>query len=132
MYATDGRFTGRWDDPDDPDGVWRTLYVGASRLACYLEVLAYARPSAQVIADLDEIVVDDEDAAAFPAVEPGRVPRVGFRSAAIRHGLDDLDGAAIRQRPPAGFDAGNLQGGQHPWRSGRISDHRCRVRLAAR
>src|SRR5664279_1996153 len=25
QYATDGRFTGRWDDPD---GVWRTLYVG--------------------------------------------------------------------------------------------------------
>ncbi|MFV9459537.1 RES domain-containing protein [Rhodococcus sp. NM-2] len=127
VYATDGRFTGRWDDPD---GVWRTLYVGASRLACYLEVLAYARPSAQVIADLDEIVVDDEDAAAFPTVEPGRVPRswcvprmaahgaltgwfavpghpetlatlrVGFRSAAIRHGLDDLDGAAIRDGRP--------------------------------
>ncbi|MFD6893621.1 hypothetical protein ACFWB0_03605 [Rhodococcus sp. NPDC060086] len=24
-FATDGRFTGRWDDPA---GVWRTLYVG--------------------------------------------------------------------------------------------------------
>lgn len=33
-YATDGRFAGRWDDPD---GVWRTLYCGISALACYLE-----------------------------------------------------------------------------------------------
>lgn len=31
------RFTGRWDDPD---GIWRTLYVGASRLVCCLEMLA--------------------------------------------------------------------------------------------
>lgn len=41
-YATDGRFAGRWDDPD---GVWRTLYCGTSALACYLEVCAFARPS---------------------------------------------------------------------------------------
>ena len=40
--ATDGRSTGRWDDPD---GVWRTLYLGDTRMACYLEVLAFARRS---------------------------------------------------------------------------------------
>lgn len=31
---------GRWDDPD---GVWRTLYVADSPLGCYLEVLARFR-----------------------------------------------------------------------------------------
>lgn len=126
-YATDGRFTGRWDDPN---GVWRTLYTGASRLACFLEVLAFARPSPQMTAELDDIVVDDEDEAAFPSLPLGLVPRswctprlavrgavtgwfalpghpetlatlrAGFRVAAIRHGLDDLDGAAIRDGRP--------------------------------
>ncbi|MBS9531987.1 RES domain-containing protein [Mycobacterium sp. M1] len=41
-YADHGRFDGRWDDPD---GIWRTLYVGSSALVCYLEVLA-REPSA--------------------------------------------------------------------------------------
>lgn len=34
QYATDGRFAGRWDDPD---GVWCTVYCATSALACYLE-----------------------------------------------------------------------------------------------
>lgn len=124
-YATDGRFAGRWDDPD---GVWRTLYCGISALACYLEVLAFARPSPQLIADLDDIVVDEDDA--YPTEPPGQLPRswceprmVGrgtiagrfalpahpqtlatlrsiFRPLAIRHGLDDLDTAALRDGRP--------------------------------
>lgn len=126
-FATDGRFTGRWDDPA---GVWRTLYVGSTRLACYLEVLAFARPSIEVLADLDEIVVDDEDEDEFPTIAPGRLPRswcapriaasgvvtgwfvapgdletlatlrTRFRATAIRHGLADLDAAAIRDGRP--------------------------------
>lgn len=126
-FATDGRFTGRWDDPA---GVWRTLYVGSTRLACYLEVLAFARPSVEVLADLDDIVVDDEDEHEFPTVNPGQLsrswcaPRIaaagamtgwfvapgaletmatlrtGFRATAIRHGLADLDAAAIRDGRP--------------------------------
>ncbi|MFX1759933.1 hypothetical protein [Rhodococcus sp. As11] len=73
-FATDGRFTGRWDDPA---GVWRTLYVGATHLSCYLEVLAYARTSDELSAALDEIVDDDEGE--FPTIAPGRV---GMRVAA--------------------------------------------------
>jgi len=121
-YATDGRFAGRWDDPD---GVWRTLYCGISALACYLEVLAFGRPSPQLIADLNDIVVDEEDEI-YPTVPPGHLPRswcesrmLGhgtiagrfalpshpqtlatlrsiFRPMAIRYGLDDLDTAALR------------------------------------
>lgn len=126
-YAVNGRFTGRWDDPA---GVWRTLYVGATPLACYLEVLAYARPSVELSVDLDDIVVDEEDEAQFPTIPTGRLPRswldarvagsgaitgwfvmpgeaqtmatlrARFRAAAIRHGLADLDGAAIRDGRP--------------------------------
>lgn len=71
-YATDGRFAGRWDDPD---GVWRTLYCGISALVCYLEVLAFARPSPQLVSELNEIVVDAEDQDTYPTVPPGRLPR---------------------------------------------------------
>ena len=126
-YATDGRFAGRWDDPD---GVWRTLYCATSALACYLEVLAFARPSPQLIVELNDIVVDDDDNAEYPTQPPGELPRswceprmIGrgalnglfalpahpqtlatlrslFRPHAIRHGLDDLDTAALRDGRP--------------------------------
>src|SRR5699024_3085694 len=122
-YAARGRFTGRWDDPD---GVWRTLYLGADRLACYLEVLAFARPSRELISELAEIDVADEDADDFPTAPPGLLPRrwadprvvatgalsgwfvrpgdveslatlrTLFRGIALQHGLSDLDGAALR------------------------------------
>ncbi|WP_330131263.1 hypothetical protein [Rhodococcus artemisiae] len=108
--------------------MWRTLYVGATRLSCYLEVLAYARKSEELSAALDDIVDDDEDE--FPTIAPGRVPqswmstrvtgrgaisgwfvvpgdaesvatlRTAFRAQAIRHGLLDLDTAAIRDGRP--------------------------------
>jgi hypothetical protein len=43
-FADGGRFTGRWDDPN---GIWRTLYVGDSRLVCFIERLApFGRPGA--------------------------------------------------------------------------------------
>lgn len=104
----------------------RTLYTGASRLACFLEVLAFARRNPQMLAELDDIVADDEDDAQFPTLALGRVPRSwctprltirgavtgwfampgrpetlatlrrGFRAAAIGHGLGDLDATAIR------------------------------------
>lgn len=126
-YATGGRFHGRWDDPG---GIWRTLYTGATRLACYLEVLAFARPSPAVIADLADIAADEQDDEEFPTLEPGRLPvswcaprmagraalagwfaipghpeslatlRARFRITAIQLGLDDLDAATIRDGRP--------------------------------
>ncbi|WP_245813753.1 RES domain-containing protein [Rhodococcus marinonascens] len=126
-YATDGRFNGR---RDDPEGVWRTLYLGATRLACYLEVLAYARKSDELSAALDEIIENEEEEEEFPTIAPGRVPRSWmtprvngsgtisgwfvapgdietmatlrncFRADAIRLGLADLDTAAIRDGRP--------------------------------
>ncbi|WP_255799667.1 RES domain-containing protein [Mycobacteroides abscessus] len=74
VYADHGRFDGRWDDPD---GIWRTLYVGSSLLACYLELLARFRPDPvlvdefAVIDDADE-VTDDGAAVTVPA---GLLPR---------------------------------------------------------
>ncbi|QMU21486.1 RES domain-containing protein [Gordonia rubripertincta] len=127
QYAVDGRFNGRWDDPD---GVWRTMYVGDSRLACYLEILAPMRPDLVLADVLGEIEENDEDIATFPTLPSGRVPRswcdsrlVGtgsltgefvligdmetisdlrkrFRGLALTLGLDDLDAAAIRIARP--------------------------------
>jgi hypothetical protein len=53
-----GRFTARWDDPA---GIWRTLYVGSSALACYLEILAVFRADPVAARDMDDIAVDDAD-----------------------------------------------------------------------
>jgi hypothetical protein len=117
-----GRFTGRWDDPA---GIWRTLYVGSSALACYLEVLAVFRADPVASSDMDDIVVDDADDL-YPTVTPGQIPRewcaprlfcsaqlsgwfvvIGhhetlptlrrqFLSTAKECGFDDLDAGAIR------------------------------------
>lgn len=127
QYAHDGRFPGRWDDPD---GLWRTLYVADSRLACYLEVLACFRPDPAVAAGLGAVVEDPEDAVEHPTAVPGRLspdwlrPRqVGsahltgwyalpgahqslptlrsqFLSLARQLAVPDLDGAAIRLAQP--------------------------------
>ncbi len=127
QYAHDGRFTGRWDDPD---GLWRTLYVGHSRLACYLEVLAVFRPDPALTDALDAVQEDPEDAAHHPTSRPGQLPRawltprqIGtaslhgwyaqpgaghslptlrarFLPLARTLGLPDLDAAAIRLAEP--------------------------------
>jgi hypothetical protein len=124
-----GRFTGRWDDPA---GVWRTLYVGSSALACYLEVLAVFRADPVAARDLDDIAVDDA-ADRYPTVRPGELPRawcesrlicsaelsgcfvlIGhyetlptlrrqFLPAAKECGLQDLDAAAIRDSSHRGL-----------------------------
>lgn len=67
-----GRFTGRWDDPN---GIWRTLYLGASRLVCFLEVLAPFRPDPVLAAELDAVDEDPQDARHHPTIASGRVPR---------------------------------------------------------
>ncbi|GAA4475323.1 hypothetical protein GCM10023094_12580 [Rhodococcus olei] len=127
QYAEDGRFNGRWDDPD---GNWRTLYVGASRLACYLEVLAFARADPRLALALADIDEDPDDAAAHPTASAGALPkswcepravatgavtgwyalpghheslptlRSRFLSLALHHGLADVDAAAVRDSRP--------------------------------
>ncbi|MGH3563065.1 MAG: RES domain-containing protein [Mycobacterium sp.] len=121
-YAQDGRFDGRWDDPE---GVWRMLYLGSTELACYLEVLAPFRPDAALADEMSEIVDDDEDVE-YPTVPPGALsydwckPRLictailagcfavpghheslstlrkQFLAVARRYGCHDLDASAIR------------------------------------
>jgi hypothetical protein len=127
-YAgTDGRFHGRWDDPN---GTWRSLYTGSSALACYLEVLAAFRADPTLAGELDAVVDDEDDAAQYPTVVAGTVPRSWceprlsasgtlsgtfavpghreslptlrqrFLEAAREFGLADLDAAAIRDSRP--------------------------------
>lgn len=126
-YADGGRFTGRWDDPR---GVWRTLYVGESRLVCFLEVLAPFRPDPRLAADLDQIQESDDDATEHPSAAPGNLTRewcaprragaarltgwfaapadaeslptlrAKFLPLAVHHGLSDVDAAAIRLAEP--------------------------------
>lgn len=125
IYAMDGRFDGRWDDPG---GSWRTLYVGETRLACLLELLARFRPSTRVAEEIADIVVDGEDE--YPTIAAGTIPigwcaprrsgaarmtgsfavpgnhrsmaalRTQFRTRALGLGLEDLDTAAIRDARP--------------------------------
>lgn len=73
----------RWDDAG---GVFRTIYAADSLYACYVEVLAYARPDVKpddpgLLSGIDE---DPEDADAFPVPAEGSIPRdwIGGRMAA--------------------------------------------------
>jgi len=130
QYAEHGRFSGRWDDPD---GVWRSICVGESRLACYLEVLAFARVDPQLQDELAGIEEAPEDAVAHPTLPVGLLPhswrrprRVGsalligwyavpgdkeslptlrarFLPLAIKYRLADVDAASIRLAEPRGF-----------------------------
>jgi hypothetical protein len=72
QFAEDGRFNGRWDDPN---GVWRSLYVGDSPLACYLEVLARFRFDPSLQSELAQIEEDDVDARDHATVSGGVLPR---------------------------------------------------------
>jgi hypothetical protein len=125
-YAQAGRFSGRWDDPD---GEWRAEYVGATRVACYLEVLASFRPDPTLEADMD-VIESDDDRKEFPTIPPGRLDdgwcderlvctaRLSGRFALPSHhetlptlrkrflplatglGLTDVDAAAVREGEP--------------------------------
>lgn len=72
QYADAGRFHGRWDDPD---GLYRTLYVGERLLGCLLEVLADFRPDLTLAAELAGVDDADGDDVAYPTLPAGRVPR---------------------------------------------------------
>lgn len=129
-FADQGAFNGRWDDPD---GTWRTLYVGDSRLACYLEVLAPMRPDPQLAEELAEIDEEPDDAVLYPTLGAGLLPRtwassrrVGqgqlsgwyalpadketlptlrsrFLTLALRLELPDVDASAVRASAPRQF-----------------------------
>ncbi|AMY54936.1 RES domain-containing protein [Rhodococcus fascians] len=127
QYAHDGRFSGRWDDPN---GTFRSLYVAGTRLACYLEVLAFARPDLELAASLDDITEESGDEDEHPTLAPGTLPddwrtqrRIGtanltgsfaapadsqslptlrarFARLTIKLGLPDLDASAVRLAEP--------------------------------
>jgi len=130
QYAEHGRFSGRWDDPD---GVWRSVYLGESRLACFLEVLAFARLDSQLQDELAGIDEAPDDEVSHPTLAGGRLPeswswprRVGaaqltgwyavpgdkeslstlrarFLALAIKLRLPDVDAGAIRLAEPREF-----------------------------
>lgn len=81
-----GRFPDPWAWPDrayagrnrwdDPARVFRTVYAGDTPYACYVEVLAFARPDTPAGGSLLEAVAEDaEDAAEFPTPPAGSLPR---------------------------------------------------------
>lgn len=82
-YATDGRFAGRWDDPTE---------CGAPCTAPTLPWPATSKssrspaPSPQLIAELDDIVVDEEDEQDYPTLPPGHVPRSWCEARILGHG----------------------------------------------
>lgn len=121
--GSNGIFNGRWDDPR---GSFRTVYAGSTLLACLLEVLAPFRTDPYITDELDAIDDDDD----FPSGRPGLVPRswlsrrrasvatlIGvycvvtdreslatirtvLLPAALRLGLADIDGGALRLSAP--------------------------------
>lgn len=127
QYADAGHFSGRWDDPN---GVWRTIYVGQTPLACYLEVLAPFRPDPRMHAELADIAEDPVDSRDHPTTAAGTLPRrwsvprriatarlggwhampghveslptlrARFLPLAHHQGLPDVDAAAIRHAEP--------------------------------
>jgi hypothetical protein len=71
MYAgPDGTFGNRYDDPD---GEYRVLYAAGQRRGAFLETLSRFRVDVQLLAELDAIEGDEQDAA-FPTVRGGVVP----------------------------------------------------------
>lgn len=117
-----GPFNGRWDDPVEE---FRVLYIGETRLACLLEVLAPYRPSLEILALYEDLVADPRDSS-HPTRPAGSVPgewlerraagtatlagrqiiighphtlswlRPRVASLALRHHITDIDGGCIR------------------------------------
>jgi hypothetical protein len=75
-WASNGRFHGRWDDPE---GRFRTIYAGSSLLACLLEALACFRPDPLLADDMAEIIAEGRDDQVFPTVAAGQVPTEWFK-----------------------------------------------------
>lgn len=64
----------RWDDAN---GVFRTIYVGDTLYACFVEVLAYARPDLDADGSdlLSGISEEPKDAVEYPVPVAGTIPR---------------------------------------------------------
>jgi hypothetical protein len=123
----DGTFGNRFDDPV---GEYRVLYASTQRLGAFLETLARFRPDPAIVA---EQVSGDPRDQAFGTGPAGVVParwlesrvlgvarcdtafadigharslaalREALAASVVRHGLDDLDAAAIRLHAPRRF-----------------------------
>ena len=149
--ASDGKFHGRWDDPD---GDYRVLYAADSRYGGFLEALTPFRPDLHLVAPLAMIAEDDpDDPATLPAgtlpkswLDPRQVAsatvtghyvavgqattlgtlRRALAASARHHGLDDLDAATSGSRrhvgSPSGCRATCTNGAASTgWRTGRGS-----------
>jgi hypothetical protein len=119
----------RWDDPQK---IYRVLYTSTSILGCFLEVLARFRPNPKLIAAFTDIQENDnelpqteapgtlrkewlsERLVAQAADTFGTFAAVGhseslaclnqeLRDLISANGLEELDGAAIRQKAPRGL-----------------------------
>jgi len=128
----DGTFGNRFDDPD---GEYRVLYASSQRVGPFLETLARYRTDPALVAALEEIADDDQDAGRYPTIAPGVVPahwcesrRIGaarhdgpfadigqsssvahlraiLASRLVHYGLEDLDVGELRR---ASAHAGDL------------------------
>lgn len=116
----------RWDDPHR---VYRVLYAGVTVLGCFLEVLARFRPDPRLVDAFEQISINVDDLPATEPPGTLRREWLENRSLADvsdtygafadvgnskslaclnqelvslinRFGLDELDGAAIRQKAP--------------------------------
>jgi hypothetical protein len=123
----DGTFGNRYDDPR---GEYRVLYACSQRIGAFIETLARYRVDPVIVAAYDELVVDPDDADAFPTIPPGVVPsrwcetrkigtarhsgpfadvgqssslahlRVALAGRLVHYGFDDLDAGDVRRRVP--------------------------------
>ena len=123
QWATDGRFSGRWDDAQ---GQFRTLHAATTLLGCLLEVLAHLRPNRGVGGEVEAVSAVGNDEDQFPTRRAGEIDptwlevrcaasgtlwgrfcavttstslaslRTPFLAQALDLGLDDLDAAALK------------------------------------
>ena len=80
----DRTFHNRWDDPK---GEYRVLYAASSRFGAYLEVLSWARPDLELLADCS--CIEDNDPTAPRTMPPGRLPPGWRNNLIIGKGVSD-------------------------------------------
>jgi RES domain len=105
QYSTNGRFPGRWDDPD---GQYRTIHCATSRVGAFLEALRDFRPSASEMAAVD----DSGEGDAFP---PRLVPRAWLRERVIGSAIVKGSFANVLGSTWVGYLNRELQGRFAEW-----------------